>query len=156
MWKLVKIKGVLLWGLCWVKWLRNGLREGFTFHAITSSSCSILSDAYCKSSHPEVFLGKGVLKICSKFTGEHLCWIAVSIKLQLYLTYRDHELCLGQEFLLFLRYHMLKNQLLKVTSTFFIKKRRKFTVVISKRKLPRKKVIEFSLFLKVHEKFAIV
>ena len=22
---------------------------------------------------PEVFLGKGVLKICSKFTGEHPC-----------------------------------------------------------------------------------
>ena len=26
-----------------------------------------------KSSHPEVFLGKGVPKICSKFTGEHPC-----------------------------------------------------------------------------------
>ena len=26
-----------------------------------------------KSSRPEVFLGKDVLKICSKFTGEHLC-----------------------------------------------------------------------------------
>ena len=25
-----------------------------------------------RSSHPEVFLGKGVLKICSKFTGENL------------------------------------------------------------------------------------
>ena len=28
---------------------------------------------YSKSSHLEVFLGKGVLKICSKFTGEHPC-----------------------------------------------------------------------------------
>ena len=26
-----------------------------------------------RSSHPEVFLGKGVLKIYSKFTGEHPC-----------------------------------------------------------------------------------
>ena len=26
-----------------------------------------------RSSRPEVFLGKGVLKICSKFTGEHPC-----------------------------------------------------------------------------------
>ena len=34
------------------------------------------------SSHPEVFLGKGVLKICSKFTGEHPCRSAISIKLQ--------------------------------------------------------------------------
>ena len=27
----------------------------------------------CKSSNPEVFLGKGVPKIRSKFTGEHPC-----------------------------------------------------------------------------------
>ena len=31
-----------------------------------------------RSTHPEVFLGKGVLKICSKYTGEH-----ISIKLAL-------------------------------------------------------------------------
>ena len=35
----------------------------------------------CRSSSSEVFLGKGVLKICSKFTGEHPCWSAISIKL---------------------------------------------------------------------------
>ena len=34
-----------------------------------------------KSSHPEVFLEKGVLKICSKFTGEHQCRSTISIKL---------------------------------------------------------------------------
>ena len=33
-----------------------------------------------RSSHPEVFLGKGVLKICSKFTGEHPCRSVISIK----------------------------------------------------------------------------
>ena len=37
---------------------------------------------YYRSSHPEVFLGKGVLKICSKFTGEHPCRSLISIKLQ--------------------------------------------------------------------------
>ena len=38
-----------------------------------------------KSSHPEVFLGKGVLKICSKFTREHPCRSAISkAALQLY------------------------------------------------------------------------
>ena len=26
-----------------------------------------------RSCHPQVFIGKGVLKICSKFTGEHPC-----------------------------------------------------------------------------------
>ena len=35
-----------------------------------------------RSSRPEVFLGKGVLKIYSKFTGEHQRWSAISIKLQ--------------------------------------------------------------------------
>ena len=35
-----------------------------------------------RSNPPEVFLGKGVLKICSKFTGEHPCRSATSIKLQ--------------------------------------------------------------------------
>ena len=32
------------------------------------------------SSHPEGFLGKGVLKISSKFTGEHPCRSLISIK----------------------------------------------------------------------------
>ena len=34
-----------------------------------------------RSSHLEVFLGKGVLKICTKFAGEHPCLGAISIKL---------------------------------------------------------------------------
>ena len=34
-----------------------------------------------RSSPPEMFLGKGVLKICSKFTGEHPCRSVISIKL---------------------------------------------------------------------------
>ena len=33
-----------------------------------------------RSSHPEVLLGKGVLKICSKFTGEHPYWRAISLR----------------------------------------------------------------------------
>ena len=35
-----------------------------------------------RSRHPKVFLEKGVLKICSKFTGEHPCRSAISTKLQ--------------------------------------------------------------------------
>ena len=35
-----------------------------------------------RSSHPEVFLRKGVLVICRKFTGEHPCQSAISTKLQ--------------------------------------------------------------------------
>ena len=35
-----------------------------------------------RSSPSQVFLGKGVLKICSKLTGEHACQNVISIKLQ--------------------------------------------------------------------------
>ena len=35
-----------------------------------------------RSSAPYLFLRKGVLKICHKFTGEHRCLSAISIKLQ--------------------------------------------------------------------------
>ena len=35
-----------------------------------------------RSSPPEVLLEKAVLEICSKFTGEHPCQSAISIKLQ--------------------------------------------------------------------------
>ena len=34
---------------------------------------SYLCETIYRSSHPEVFLGKSVLKICSNFTGEHPC-----------------------------------------------------------------------------------
>ena len=33
-----------------------------------------------RSSHPDVFLRKGVLKTCSKFTGEHPRGSAISVK----------------------------------------------------------------------------
>ena len=36
---------------------------------------------YYRSSHPEVFLEKSVLKICSKFTGEHPCRSMMSMRL---------------------------------------------------------------------------
>ena len=40
-----------------------------------------LSRSKFRSSHPEVFLGKAVLKICCKFTGEHQCQSVILIKL---------------------------------------------------------------------------
>ena len=47
-------------------------------------SCPVfnLSTEKCRSSRPEVFLVKGVLKICNKFTGEQPCQSVISIKLQ--------------------------------------------------------------------------
>ena len=34
---------------------------------------------FSRSSRPEVFLGEGVLKLCSKFTGEHPCLIGIAL-----------------------------------------------------------------------------
>ena len=41
-----------------------------------------------RSSRPEVFSRKGILKIRSKFTGEHPCRSVISIKLQITLRHR--------------------------------------------------------------------
>ena len=48
--------------------------------AYVDSSWVVLRTLF-RSSLPEVLLGKGVLKICSKFTGEHPCRSVISIKL---------------------------------------------------------------------------
>ena len=48
---------------------------------IFSPYVSMCRDKY-RSSHPEMFFGKDVLKICSKFTGEHTCRSVIPIKLQ--------------------------------------------------------------------------
>ena len=54
------------------------------FHGTSITAVQFVSEKYLgseilcntdigRSSHTEVFLGKGVLKICSKLSGEHLC-----------------------------------------------------------------------------------
>ena len=45
-------------------------------------AATILQHWYSRSSRPEVFLGKEVLTICSKFTGQHSCRSVISIKLE--------------------------------------------------------------------------
>ena len=45
------------------------------------SAFRLTSKNLFRSSHPEVFLRKGVLKICSKSTGEYPCQSVISIKL---------------------------------------------------------------------------
>ena len=52
------------------------------FNKITWSVWKALSHSICKSSHPELFLEKSALKICSKFTGKHPCRSVISITLQ--------------------------------------------------------------------------
>ena len=49
-------------------------------HSTKTVAFFVLFVAVSRSSHPRVFLGRGALKICSKFTGEHSCQSAISIK----------------------------------------------------------------------------
>ena len=62
-----------------------------------------------RSSRPEVFLGKGVLKIYSKFTGEHTCRNVISIKLP------------GNFFEIALRHGCSPLNLLHIFRTLFLK-----------------------------------
>ena len=48
---------------------------------INKFTVDLLKLIIARSSRPEVYLRKGVLKICSKFTGEHPCRGVISIKL---------------------------------------------------------------------------
>ena len=67
-----------MFDLIFVSWEieRTQILESYDGSVITSISWK------GRSSPPEVFLRKGVLKICSKFTGEHPYRCVISIKLQ--------------------------------------------------------------------------
>ena len=51
-------------------------------NSVRSLSRVLLMAVIGRNSRPEVFLGKGVLEICSKFTGEYPCRSVITIKLQ--------------------------------------------------------------------------
>ena len=61
-------------GLLSVIEIQGKLRHFYSLLIVTSSNT--------RSSHPEVLSRKGVLKKCSKFTGEYPCRCAISKKLQ--------------------------------------------------------------------------
>ena len=54
----------------------------FKFQEVSQNFFKNFETAILRSNHPEVFLEKGVLRICIKFTGEHPCRSVTSVKLQ--------------------------------------------------------------------------
>ena len=66
--KNLKVKNLITWS-----WTTRSSEISFEFWLCFSNT---------QKQSPRGVLGKGVLKICSKFTGEHLCRSAISIKLQ--------------------------------------------------------------------------
>ena len=71
---------LLIWTLftqCFLQYLPMG------FIRWQNPAQSFMESFIYRSSHPEVFLGKGILKIWSKFTGEDSCRSEISIKLLL-------------------------------------------------------------------------
>ena len=76
-------KEKLLKGLFYfIPWLFNS----FDFSSYGSESRKRCTLRLFRSNCPEVFLVKGVLKICIKFTGEHPSWGVISIKLHIFRT----------------------------------------------------------------------
>ena len=76
----------------------------------------IIKELIFRSSHREVFLGKGVLKICSKFTGEHSCRSVISIK----LLYNFIEITLRHGFPPVNLLHIFRTPFLKNTSGWLL------------------------------------
>ena len=70
--------------ILWDNYLKkmNLLKETSRFSYRQCNNLSQIKIMSSSSVHPEVFLKKGVLKICSKFTGERPWQSVISIKLQ--------------------------------------------------------------------------
>ena len=95
-----------------------------------------------RNSPPEVFLGKGVLKICSKFAGEYPCRSMISIKL----------LCIISEHLL-LRTHLEDNF---SSSSFVIVSKLVFQCSLIRsiffwKRIKRKGQYQFFYLLRIHK-----
>ena len=92
-----------------------------------------------RTSPPEVFLGKGFLKKCSKFAGEHLCWSAISIKLQSnFIEIKLRRRCSPVNLL-----HIFRTAFLKSTSGGLHLSAVPIRPVISNCGMPTEKVSEF-------------
>ena len=71
-----------------------------------------------RGSHPEVFLGKGCLKICSKFTKEYPCRSVISIHLQsIFIEITLWHGCSPANLL-----HIFRTPFLKITSGWLLLK----------------------------------
>ena len=87
---LIRICLVLLWVICFL-WTANLVNFAVISSAIKITDSIPLCIGHflflvgwsllSRNSHQEVFLVKGILKIRSKFTGEHPCRSVISIKL---------------------------------------------------------------------------
>ena len=87
---ILVVSWLVLIGSWWVhgRFLKNKL-EWFDWYLLFSSSFIKRESTrnykeptkISKSSHSQVFLEKSVLKICTKFTGEHSCRSAISVNL---------------------------------------------------------------------------
>ena len=92
-----------------------------------------------RTSPPEVFLGKGFLKKCSKFAGEHLCRSAISIKLQSnFIEIKLRHRCSPVNLL-----HIFRTAFLKSTSGGLHLSAVPIRPVISNCGMPTEKVSEF-------------
>ena len=70
---------------CNTKWQGSKINQTFMPNFLLSppwKSFTSQKSYSFRSSSPEVFLVKNVLKICSKFTGEHPCQSVISLKLK--------------------------------------------------------------------------
>ena len=67
---------------------------GYIACLISNDSITISESPMYRRSYPQVFLGRGILKICCKFTGQHPCRSVNSIKFQInFIEIAFHHWC---------------------------------------------------------------
>ena len=72
-----------IWSKSWkTRTRKNSIFETFQATHKTHFECVwIMINAWDRSSPQKIFLGKGILKIYTKFTGKHPLWSAISMEL---------------------------------------------------------------------------
>ena len=63
--------------------LKSPVESSQSYMNVFKSFLFVKAIIYFRTSPPDVLLGKDTLKICSKFTGKHLCGSAISENLSL-------------------------------------------------------------------------
>ena len=88
-WRAINISFMHLWSRT-LKALKTSQAIAHTRWVFTEIDPELWNSSEYRSSHHEMFLGKDVLTICSKFTGEHPCLTAILILIKLVISMKSH------------------------------------------------------------------
>ena len=86
------------WKLQFISCFFANRSASFTYLILNFSHPDLINGSTIWSSRPEVFFGKGALKIYTKFAGEHPQWSVISIELQSTSSGEHFWTCASEQF----------------------------------------------------------